>query len=339
MVDYSSSPSAEQEFPEELPPVQPPSAGFIVQLFVVPALIVLAIVGVWALFGRMAAGEQDWHQLVNDLQSGNQHIRNRGMFGLAQVLDADRRLGEQGQHLSENPEIGRALATRLDAELKRVGQGKTEQEEIVTSQVYLVRTLGLLDQPDVTFPALQTALDPQYDPEVRKGAVTSIALIAGRDAEQMPPVEVESTVQALGQLATDPDPLLRQTAAFTLGLFDHPDAKQRLLVSLEDEDAKTRVNAAIALARHGSTAGYPVFRQVLDDARQPVAESESRDAQFEQLVILKNVLRAVADLAVNLDPDQRREMIRAIEPVSETYSEPQIRVAAQGALATLKEVR
>ena len=42
-----------------LPEVQPPSAGFIVQLFVVPAVIVLIIVAVYVLFGRLASGEAD----------------------------------------------------------------------------------------------------------------------------------------------------------------------------------------------------------------------------------------------------------------------------------------
>ena len=47
-------------FPETLPPVEPPSAKFIVQLFVVPGLIVAAIVGAWLLFGKLASAEQDW---------------------------------------------------------------------------------------------------------------------------------------------------------------------------------------------------------------------------------------------------------------------------------------
>ena len=50
--------------PEELPPVTPPSAGYIVQLFLIPALIVMAVVGVWALFGKLADSESDWQQLV-----------------------------------------------------------------------------------------------------------------------------------------------------------------------------------------------------------------------------------------------------------------------------------
>ena len=45
--------------PDDLPPVEPPSAGFLVQLFLVPALIVGIIVCVWLAFHWLA-------QLGND---------------------------------------------------------------------------------------------------------------------------------------------------------------------------------------------------------------------------------------------------------------------------------
>ncbi|MEZ6061328.1 MAG: hypothetical protein R3C19_13370 [Planctomycetaceae bacterium] len=61
--------------PEELPPVEPPSAGFIVQLFLIPALIVAAVIGVWALFGKLADSKTDWKQLVSELGSSNEHRR------------------------------------------------------------------------------------------------------------------------------------------------------------------------------------------------------------------------------------------------------------------------
>ena len=91
------------ELSDDLPPVQPPSAGFIVQLFVVPGLIVLAVVAVWALFGRIAAGDQDWRKLTLELQSPNDHIRKRAMYGLAQVLDQDRRQGNKGSTCRRTP--------------------------------------------------------------------------------------------------------------------------------------------------------------------------------------------------------------------------------------------
>ena len=76
--------------PEDLPPVQPPSAGFIMQLFLIPAIIVAAVIGIWVLFGRMAGAEQDWRQLVQDLGSENEHRRWRAASGLAHMLNADR---------------------------------------------------------------------------------------------------------------------------------------------------------------------------------------------------------------------------------------------------------
>ena len=65
---------------DDLPPVQPPSAGFIVQLFLFPALIVMGVVAIWWMFGLIAAGEQDWRKLLQDLQSQNLMVRNRAMY-------------------------------------------------------------------------------------------------------------------------------------------------------------------------------------------------------------------------------------------------------------------
>ena len=71
--------------PEELPPVTPPSAGFIVQLFLIPALIVMAVVAVWALFGKLADSGSAWAPLVADLGSGNEHRQWRAAQELAQA--------------------------------------------------------------------------------------------------------------------------------------------------------------------------------------------------------------------------------------------------------------
>ena len=84
-------PDPDQSPPVDLPPVEPPSAGFIIQLFVVPGLIVLAVVGIWAMFGQLAAGEQDWTKLVAELSNNNEHRRWRGAHGLAQMDEADQK--------------------------------------------------------------------------------------------------------------------------------------------------------------------------------------------------------------------------------------------------------
>lgn len=339
MSDYTESDSASMghdadaaSFPDELPPVQPPSAGFILQLFVVPGLIVLAIVGVWALFGRLAAGEQDWRRLLVDLQSNNQHVRERGMHGLAHLLNSDQRLGADGQSLAESSEIAQPLAALLDSALRK----GTQDDETVNQQVFLTRTLGVLDSPDIALPPLQEALRPGYDREVRKSAAASIAFIAGRALERGRPLQTSSVVDGLVELSSDADPVLRGVAAFTLGLFSSGAAEQRLLVLLDDRDAMTRVNAGIGLARHDSVAPYGVFRSVLVDSQNSAAaEPLSEETRFENSRTLENVLRAVGELAERFSPDQRQELSALIEPIAAGAQDGRIRIEAQRALTAL----
>ena len=53
----------------DLPPVEPPSAGFVVQLFVIPAVVVVVVIVVWLLFGKLAGGERDAMEYVRQLRS------------------------------------------------------------------------------------------------------------------------------------------------------------------------------------------------------------------------------------------------------------------------------
>lgn len=160
-ADENSAPAAEQSAAssepgrprsiEELPAVEPPSAGFIVQLFLIPMLIVGAIVGVYALFGRLAYGEQDWRTLVAELRNTNEHRRWRAAIGLAHLLKVDQDRGEEGQQLARNPEIAQALLEVLEEQRT----AKTSREKSLNQQQYLVTALGLLDQPKTVIPPLQ----------------------------------------------------------------------------------------------------------------------------------------------------------------------------------------
>ncbi|MCA9070160.1 MAG: hypothetical protein KDA84_14605, partial [Planctomycetaceae bacterium] len=167
---------------EELPPVKPPSAGFIVQLFLIPMLIVGAIVGVYALFGRLAGGEQDWRTLVTELRNSNEHRRWRAANGLAQLLKADQDRGDEGQQLARNPEIAKALIEVLKEE--RSNTESVSREQSLNHQQYLVTALGLLDQPKTVIPPLQEVLvsDTEKDGGVQLEALRSIPLIANRTA-------------------------------------------------------------------------------------------------------------------------------------------------------------
>jgi hypothetical protein len=71
-----------------LPPVQPPSAKFIVQLFVVPALIVVGVLIPVVFLVRGCAKSPE--ELLADLHSSNSDVRWRAAEQLAQMMPRDR---------------------------------------------------------------------------------------------------------------------------------------------------------------------------------------------------------------------------------------------------------
>jgi hypothetical protein len=332
-MSSSDSDSETAQLPEDLPPVQPPSAGFIIQLFVVPGLIVLAIVAVWALFGKLASGENDWQARLVELRHPNEHRRWRGALGLAQMLNADQKLGDSGEGLSRNREIAQALAEVLTTDLKRA----THSDDDLKYEEFLARTLGLFDLPDDVAPALEQAMQAGNDREVRKNAISSIAVIADRFATRGTSLNVSGLTEELVTASRDADPLIRQLSAFTLGLFPDIGARSRLEVMLEDADSDTRINAAVALARQGDSRGAGVFKDVLAAAAKP-AESGS-PFEYEQFLALKNCLAAIERVAPGLDASERSELIALVEPIARDYREPKIRIAAKGALSALQGAR
>jgi hypothetical protein len=69
-----------------LPPVQPPSARFIGQLFVIPGLIVLVIVGLCLFSNVLFKKQRGPGYFLQQLDSSNLDIRWRGASDLAQIL-------------------------------------------------------------------------------------------------------------------------------------------------------------------------------------------------------------------------------------------------------------
>ena len=337
--DRESASIPERPLRDDLPPVQPPSAGFIVQLFIFPALIVMAVVAIWWMFGLIALGEQDWHKLVQELQSPNLHIRNRAMYGLAQVMIQDSRRGQQGQNLRANREIAQGLTDQLILELRK----NSVSRDGVAIQEYLTHALGMMDLIEVTGPALYLAMEPHRDIDIRKSAVISLSLVAGRAFDLKQPLGTAEGVEALIRLSTDSLPVLRQSAAFALGLFDSPEATHQLEVLLGDSDQLTRVNAAIGLARHDSTAGYQViidslkFSNVMKLPITAIGVDEKSTAAGEQFLVVKNLLNAVTSLVPRFNDEQRHELIPLVEQLSNDHAELRIRIDAATALNKLKE--
>lgn len=78
---------ASPEFGEVLPPVEPPSAKFLVQLFLIPGLLVAVLVGlVWLFFGWLAPGSYEPQDFLKGLRSNHDPVRWRTAQDLAQIL-------------------------------------------------------------------------------------------------------------------------------------------------------------------------------------------------------------------------------------------------------------
>lgn len=321
---------------EDLPPVEPPSAGFIMQLFLVPGLIVAAVIAVWALFGKLSSSEQDWRQLVAEVRSNNEHRRWRGATGLAQMLRSDVELGESGKQLSTNPQIAKELATLLAELLNEPNQ----DEELISQQSFLARTLGWLDSLEDSLPALLQATDEKYAVIVRSDALRSVALIAGRAKDNGKPLDRPAVTDRLLEVSQDSDPLVRQVSAFTLGLIPGKAVDQRLRVMAEDRDPNTRINAAMAMSRRGMPEAFGALLDLLKTANEPVnpasmdGETEverkiqARSQENMNQVVLGNTLTALRDLSGVLTEEQRQQAIALCRPMAEDASNIRIRIEA-----------
>lgn len=355
--------------PEELPPVTPPSAGYIIQLFLIPALIVAAVVAVWALFGKLADSETDWKQMVAELGSSNEHRRWRSALGLAQLLRNDELAPEAGQiPLAEQPIVVDGLLGLLKTSL----DSKSVNAEDITHQEFLVRTLGSLRADDKVLPVLATAMTAEQDSEVRKSALMSVAAIAGRHFERMTGYQSETDAQLdnsestsvelplteptirdpdvwkqLRLAAQDADPVVRHLSAFAVASVSGPEAMELLRVMLLDGDANTRANAAIGLARNGSIDGLGTLSELLQLSGQPadpptnpnVSPDEVRSAQarheVEQSIIARNCLRAIESLWPRISEDDHRDLRKIIEQTAEQHFAADVRAQARALLKVL----
>ena len=254
---------------------------------------------------------------------------------MAQMLKADsarRGTGEDSLHaIARSPSRCRMCSSR------KFNECHCQGDDELKYQAFLARTLGLFDLPDVVLPALEQAMQPGVDREVRKNSIGSIAVLADRLSKSGDPLADRGLVDELLKISRDEDPMIRQLCAFTLGLFSDPDTKSRLDVMVDDANLDTRINAAIALARRGDAQGSKVFREVLKSAAE--SKESGSDDEYEQFVALKNCIKAIESVVDGLNASERTDLIALIEPVAANFREPGNRIAAKNALIALRDAR
>src|SRR6476660_8909137 len=183
-----------------LPPVEQPSARFIIQLFVVPALIVMLIVAGWLSFNWLVRSTQlGPDKLIQGIEDGPNVARWQRARELADLLH-DKRYPQ----FRQSQDSAAHLARILDREIE---QGDMKDDDIEYRK-YLAGALGEFD--------------------VQEG--TDVLLKAAKTNRE----------SNLNQLATDADPRIRFQTAYALGQLGTPAAIERLEAMVNDPDSDTR---------------------------------------------------------------------------------------------------
>ncbi len=306
-----------------LPPVEPPSGAFLMQLFVTPLVIVSLIVGIWFLVAWIAARDTVPATLVDDIERLNHRSWQKALT-LANALRDPKRTD-----LRRDKVLAQRLATLLQDQLRK---DQPSQEQLWL-QVYLCRALGEFELP-ITAPTLVQAVNQATSGEqaaVRRAAIQALGMLASHlksgalsqegdvllaltNATQPP----QDSPQRQGDEAREAI-RLRTTATYVLGLIGGEAATHRLLELQNDAQPEVRQNAAVGLARLGHEACVPPLLDMLAwrDAPHgqstmtgsPIAvdhspgtavhaiETGTGDARWERELAVSGALRAVALLA------------------------------------------
>ena len=312
---------------DALPPVEPPSAAFLVQLFLVPGLIVSIIVCVWLAFHWLAHLGNDPQAYVRTLQRANE-----GRWQAALNLANDLR-GPGSAALKQDEPLARELGRILSEEVVSGRSG--EQSE--TLRVYLCRALGEFAVPAAAAPLVERIADAS-DPQTARAAVEALAVLqanlvaAGRDFAD--PAAVAAAVVAASQSDDAP---LQSAAAFTLGVLGGEAAVERLLTLANATNDDIRFNAALGLARQGRTEAYEGLGEMLalpDTVPGPGDDAAAQSRRYKRALVVVNALRGVALL---VDATHEPPPAGLVERLKAAVSDP-VGDVRSSAAALLKKI-
>jgi HEAT repeat protein len=325
-----------------LPPVEKPSARFIVQLFVVPMLIVAVVVVGWVAFrGLVRRTTLDPNKLVEGIESGPSVARWQRANDLANILQDKRYTSFRRDRTS-----AAQLARILDREMNPPEDGRTEEER-AAFPYFLAMALGQFDVPD-GLDTLLKAADKASDKLVRYAALEAIAARASNLQQLDPPEQLvhPELERTLLRLASDEDPKLRRRSVFALGKIASPAAIERLEVMTDDPDSDTRYNAAVALAHHGNAKAVETLAEMLDleDLAAVREEENELNQQLKRTVLIGSAIGATHALAQQNPKADLSPVIQALDRLAgadaatlrNAHIEPRVVKDAKRSLAMLK---
>lgn len=312
---------------DALPPVEPPSAGFLLQLFIIPAVIVGIIVGLYWGVNKLAHGQADPKDAIVKIRR-----KNSGSWQAASTL-ADQLRNPHSDQARRNAELAAELGKFLDEEL---ALAQFDEQPIIL-RYFVCKCLGEFEVTD-GLPALLHAATTFRDPnenQVRLAALEAIAVLASKHGGDLKDPQVLTVALAA---ADDEEPTVRNRAVIVLGALADPDGKitDRLERMLHDANPDTRFNAAAYLARRGHESTLEVLSEMLEpDPKALEAEApELRDQK--RLLIVVSALESISELAKK-KPDANLTAVRTEIEKLRNSPDVHIRKVAEGVAQMLDQ--
>ena len=308
---------------ELLPPVEAPNAGFILQLFLVPMMIVTAVVVVVLLFNWLAHMGTGPEQIIKQLEASSSDRFNPGEWQkavtLANMLNSPRYAALK-RDATQAERLARVLLRQLD-------DGGMDEDQI-DLRYFLCQAVGQFQVSEsiaVLIEAARLERDAR-EIKVRRAAIHAVARLAEHvDVRSLQ--ENKELISTLGAAATErsSDRLdetrqrarLRYSAAFALGVIGGRKSLDHLAAMLDDPDPNARYNAAGGLARHGDDRGVSVLVEMLEPDNEEAVKFEEEEEESARLRkrgdVFRNALRAAGELARKNDSADLTSLAEAVE--------------------------
>jgi HEAT repeat protein len=305
-----------------LPPVEPPSAGFIVKLFLIPAVIVGVVISILALIYWIRSAGEDVTRYVDALER-NDEGRWQAAVNLSNALNK-----KGNEKYRADPELLKRVTGVFNSELER---GSTD-DKAIELRYFLTRVLGELNQPEAVTPLVKGLVTKRSAKEVdvRLGAIQGLARLIPNIADAKPQNDKQLTA-ALVDAAGDESPVVRYHAAYALALLDGTEFVPLLEKLLNDGAFDVRANAAVGLARQGNPACVSELAKMVDPTEldEQLEKVPEKERNFKRTTLLSNGFAAAKMLHQKAPQADVKPIVESLDRLLATNPVTAVKLAAE----------
>jgi hypothetical protein len=286
-----------------------------VQFFLIPLLVVGAIVLVYAGFRSLLTEDRSAAEYLSDIRSGGTNRRWPAAYELSRMMSDPSFVKREQATLG--PDL---VKTFRDLKMED-SAGWCAYSACPPVRRYLALALGRLRPPlpPDTVPALTDALS-DTDSETVINSIWALGALGDL-----------SVVPQLEQKYSSTDAGVRKMAVYALGSLPGDVGTDTLVKALNDEQPDVQWNAAVALARHSHHEGVPILKRMLDRdyVQRTVKRQQTADEEVDPVgEVMITGLRAIAAL-------RETTLTEPVKALSQNDTSLKVR---QAALETLKAV-